>query len=82
MPEPTRPTIFSDFLGGKGALKYGARVYKGAKLLNSKYNKMASKQILKLLGNVLKKKKKSFGKIKGKGMKGPETTKDFKKLKY
>ena len=82
MPEPTKPTIASDFLGTKGVLKYGARVYKGAKLLNSKYNKMAGQQILKLLKGVLKKKKKSYGKIKGTGMKGPETTKDFKNLKY
>ena len=43
--------------------------------------KMGKDKVVKLLRNVLKKKK-SKGKIKGEGLKGPETTKDFKKLKY
>lgn len=70
MPEaPINP--LADLYGGKGVIKYGL-----------KYGKMSKTKILQLLGNVLKKKKKSLGKIKGTGMKGPETTKDFKKLKY
>jgi len=69
MPEsPINP--LADLYGGKGVIKYGL-----------KYGKMSKTKILKLLGNVLKKKK-SKGVIKGTGMKGPETTKDFKKLKY
>lgn len=53
MPEsPINP--LADLYGGKGLIKYGV-----------KYGKMGKLQILKLLGNVLKKKKKSLGKIKG-----------------
>jgi hypothetical protein len=71
MPEPMGPTILSDFLGTKGALKYGARAYKAARVFNSKYNKMIGKTILRGIGKVLsKKKKKSYGKVKA-GQAGP-----------
>ena len=74
MPEPMRPTILSDFLGTKGVLKQGARVYKAAKIFNSKYNKMIGKTILKGIGKVLsKKKKKSYGKVKAGPTKGYES---------
>ena len=53
MPEsPINP--LADLYGGKGVIKYGL-----------KYGKMSKTKILKLLGNVLKKKK-SKGVIKGK----------------